>query len=142
MEAIQKQLVNIKVTVNAPIAKVWEFWNEPAHITQWNCASEDWHSPTAQNDLKPGGKFSIRMEAKDGSVGFDFWGIYDEVKMHEYIAYTLGDNRKVDITFTSEGDVTQIDENFETETANPVEMQQFGWQSILNNFKKYAEANK
>jgi uncharacterized protein YndB with AHSA1/START domain len=133
--------ITIDATVNAPVEKVWKFWTGTGHITKWNSASDDWHSPYAENDLKAGGKFLSRMEAKDGSFGFDFGGIYDEVKTHELIAYTLGDGRKVKVTFSSEGNFTKIVESFEAESTNPVEMQRMGWQSILNNFKKYTESN-
>jgi uncharacterized protein YndB with AHSA1/START domain len=133
--------ITIDATVNAPVEKVWKFWTGTGHITKWNSASDDWHSPYAENDLKAGGKFLSRMEAKDGSFGFDFGGIYDEVKTHELIAYTLGDGRKVKVTFSSEGNVTKIVESFEAESTNSVEIQRMGWQSILNNFKKYTESN-
>jgi len=131
--------VTIQATVQAPVEKVWNYWNEPTHIKKWNTPSEDWHTPFSENDLRVGGKFTSRMEAKDGSFGFDFGGIYDEVNTNEYIAYTLGDGRKVTITFKDLGDATEIVETFDAETQNPVEFQQQGWQAILNNFKKYAE---
>ncbi|HXB31672.1 MAG TPA: SRPBCC family protein [Puia sp.] len=134
-------IIAIDAIVNAPLEKVWKFWTEPGHITKWNAASDDWHSPYAENDLKAGGKFISRMEAKDGSFGFDFGGVYDEVKTHELIAYTLGDGRKVKITFSSEGNAIKIVENFEAEKVNSIEIQRAGWQSILNNFKKYTETN-
>lgn len=137
----QKKTITIEATVNAPVEKVWEYWTNPQHITQWNNASEDWHTPSATNDLKAGGKFTSRMEAKDGSFGFDFWGIYDTVNVYEFITYTLGDNRKVSIRFTTEGESTKVEESFEAENENSIDMQQFGWQAILNNFKKYTEAN-
>lgn len=137
--AEQATLVNIKATVNAPIARVWELWNDPKHVTQWNTAHPDWHSPSAANDLRVGGSFSYRMEAKDGSFGFDFAGIYDEVSEHRQIAYTMGDGRKVTVNFESDGDTTHIYETFEAETQNPVEMQKTGWQAILDSFKAYAE---
>lgn len=141
METQQKTTITVEATVNAPVEKVWEYWTSPQHVTQWNNASEDWHTPSATNDLKVGGKFTSRMEAKDGSFGFDFWGIYDTVDVHKFIAYTLGDSRKVSIRFTTEGDGTKVVETFEAENENSIELQQFGWQAILNNFKKYAENN-
>ncbi|WML26463.1 SRPBCC family protein [Neobacillus sp. OS1-33] len=131
--------VTVKATVNAPVEKVWEYWTEPKHITKWNNASDDWHTPIAENDLTVGGKFLTRMEAKDGSFGFDFGGIYDEVKLNEVISYTMGDGRKVTITFKAHGNETEVIETFDAETSNPVEMQQAGWQAILDNFKKYVE---
>lgn len=126
--------------VNAPAEKVFNLWTKPEHIVKWSSASDDWHTPIAENDLRKGGKFSSRMEAKDGSMGFDLWGIYDEVIQNEYIEYTLGDGRKVKISFTPKGNQTEITETFEAENTNPLEMQKSGWQAILNNFRKYAEA--
>ncbi|MBT2738659.1 SRPBCC family protein [Neobacillus sp. C211] len=131
--------ITVKATVHAPVEKVWEYWTEPNHITKWNNASDDWHTPIAENDLTVGGKFLTRMEAKDGSFGFDFGGIYDEVKLNEAISYTMGDGRKVDITFKGHGNETQVIETFDAETTNSIEMQQAGWQAILDNFKKYSE---
>lgn len=141
MNTQERNTLTVATTVNAPIEKVWHYWSAPAHITQWNCASDDWHTPTAENDLRTGGSFSSRMEAKDGSMGFDFGGIYDEVRAHEYIEYTLGDGRKVKVTFAPDGDHTKITESFEAEDVNPLEMQQGGWQAIIDNFKKYTENN-
>src|ERR1041384_1412483 len=103
METMEKTIITVENTVNAPEEKVWEFWSKPEHITKWNNASDDWHTPRAENDLRVGGSFSARMEAKDGSFGFDFGGVYDDVRKNEYIAYTLGDNRKVQVTFTAQG---------------------------------------
>lgn len=137
METTKK--VTVEATVQAPVEKVWKYWSEPDHIKKWNSASDDWHTPVAENDLRVGGTFRSRMEAKDGSFGFDFGGTYDEVKEHEVIAYTLGDGRKVQITFKGQGNETQITETFDAEATNPIEMQQQGWQAILDNFKKYAE---
>lgn len=132
--------ITVEATVNAPVETVWNAWTSPEHIVKWNCASEDWHTPKAENDVRTGGKFMSRMEAKDGSFGFDFEGIYDEVKVNEIIAYTLGDNRKVRITFNGNGNNTAISETFEAESTNPIEMQKGGWQAILDNFKKYTES--
>lgn len=136
-----KTAITVEVLVNAAVEKVWEYWSKPAHIVQWCNASPDWHTPHAENDLQAGGKFSTRMEAKDGSFGFDFWGIYDEVKTNELITYTLGDERKVSIHFSSDGNTTKIIEIFEAEDQNPVEMQREGWQAILDNFKNYTQAS-
>jgi uncharacterized protein YndB with AHSA1/START domain len=133
--------ITVHNTVNAPVEKVWKYWTMPEHITKWNSASDDWHSPRAENDLRKGGKFFARMEAKDGSVGFDFEGVYDEVKTNELIAYTMGDGRKVIVTFLPAGNTTTVTETFDAETVNPVEMQRGGWQAILDNFKKYTENN-
>ena len=131
-------VITVEAIVHASVEKVWEYWTEPGHITKWSNASDDWHTPYAENDLKVGGKFVTRMEAKDGSFGFDFGGIYDEVRAQEFISYTLEDGRKVEITFISQGNDTRVIEVFDPETTNPVEMQQEGWQAILENFKKYA----
>jgi uncharacterized protein YndB with AHSA1/START domain len=133
--------ITVEATVSAPVDKVWKFWTMPEHITKWNNASEDWHTPRAENDLRVGGKFNARMEAKDGSFGFDFGGVYDEVKSNETIAYTIGDGRKVKVRFAPDGNKTKVSETFEAETMNPIDMQQGGWQAILNNFKKYTEIN-
>lgn len=141
METTDKTKITVEVIVQAPAAQVWEKWTAPHHIIKWNSPSEDWHTPTAENDLRTGGKFLSRMEAKDGSFGFDFWGIYDEVIPNERIAYTIGDGRKAEIIFSSTGDTTRITETFEAENENPVEMQQDGWQAILENFKAYAESH-
>lgn len=131
--------ITVSATIQAPIQKVWAYWNDPKHIGEWNQASEDWHCPHAENDLRAGGKFSSRMEAKDGSIGFDFGGIYDEVKEHETIRYTIGDGRKVVVLFAANGNQTRITEIFEAENQNPADMQRDGWQAILNSFKGYTE---
>jgi uncharacterized protein YndB with AHSA1/START domain len=140
METTANTVITIEAIVNAPIETIWKTWTEPQHITKWNHASDDWHSPRAENDLRVGGKFLTRMEAKDGSFGFDFGGTYNEVKPNELIVYTIGDGRKVNVAFTKGGNATKITTSFEAENTNPVEMQKGGWQAILNNFKKYAES--
>ena len=134
--------ISIQAVIHAPVEKVWQYWNEPDHITKWNHASDDWHSPYAENDLRAGGRFFFRMEAKDGSFGFDFSGTYDEVVSHERISYTLDDGRKVQITFQSQNGKTEVIETFEAETTHPAELQKQGWQAILNNFKAYVEQNE
>jgi uncharacterized protein YndB with AHSA1/START domain len=135
-------------TILAPISNVWECYTLPEHIKGWNFASDDWCCPSATNDLKVGGTFTSRMEAKDGSMGFDFGGFYTEIVNEKLIRYTMNvlenqskeDGRKVEILFASISSVeTKITVNFEPEDENPREMQQGGWQSILNNFKKYTE---
>lgn len=141
MPDTQKTMVTTACTVHAPVEKVWEYYTGPKHITQWNNASDDWCTPRAENDLRQGGRFTFRMEAKDGSFGFDFGGAYDTVTPDKYIAYTLDDGRKVTISFAATGDSTTVTEVFEAETTNPVDMQKAGWQAILDNFKKYTEAN-
>jgi uncharacterized protein YndB with AHSA1/START domain len=142
METIEKTIVSISVTVNAPIKKVWECWTTPEDIIHWCSGSNDWHTPRAENDLRVGGKFLTRMEAKDGSMGFDFQGVYQTIKTNELIEYDIEDGRKVRTEFTSSGNKTEIFEIFETESTNPVEMQRSGWQTILDNFKHYVESKK
>lgn len=137
-----KQTITVKITVNTPIEHVWKCWTEPEHIKKWNSASPDWHTPFAENDLRTGGKFLSRMEAKDGSFGFDFGGVYDKVKLNELIAYTLGDGRKVKIDFEAKENTTVVTETFDAEDSNSIEMQERGWQAILDNFKRYAEETK
>lgn len=131
--------ITVTVDIDAPVAKVWELWTSPEHIVHWNNASDDWHTPKTENDLRVGGGFVSSMAAKDGSVSFDFAGTYTEVEEHKKIAYELGDGRKVSIVFTEEGDVTKVTETFDAEKTNAAEMQQQGWQAILDNFKKYTE---
>ncbi len=132
-----KPVITVQTTIDAPIEKIWACWTEPAHIMKWNAASPDWHTPRATNDLRVGGTFMSRMEAKDGSTGFDFGGTYTKVEPMKAISYTMGDDRNVDIVFEShEGGVTII-ESFEAEGENSMEMQKSGWQSILDNFKMY-----
>lgn len=139
MESSNNVKITVETTVKAPVEKVWKYWTESIHITKWNTASDDWHTPFAENDLRVGGNFLSRMEAKDGSFGFDFSGIYDEVKLHEVISYTISDGRKVKITFIDQENETKINETFDVETINSIELQQQGWQAILDNFKKYVE---
>ena len=141
METINKTLISVYSTINAPVDKVWNYWSEPAHIKNWNHASDDWHSPSVENDLRVDGKFKINMAAKNGSYGFDFEGIYTKVEIHKLIEYTMLDNRKVKIYLIPEGNITQIVETFEAENTNSEELQKQGWQSILDNFKKYTESN-
>jgi uncharacterized protein YndB with AHSA1/START domain len=133
----------MKIQINAHISaspkKVWEFYTSPEHITQWNFASPEWHCPSATNDVRPGGRYLARMEAKDGSFGFDFEAEYQEVFPLEGFTYLLGDGRKVKTEFREDGEGTRIDVEFDAEDQNPAEMQKAGWQSILDNFKAYAE---
>lgn len=142
METQEKTVITVENTITAPVEKVWEFWTKPEHIIKWCNASDDWHTPRAENDLRVGGKFASRMEAKDGSIGFDFGGVYDAVRTNEYIEYTLGDDRKVKINFSAQGNKTKVVESFEAENTHSIEMQRGGWQAILDNFKKYTEANQ
>ena len=140
MATTEKTKITIETTVNAPVEKAWKVWSTPHHITKWCNASDDWHAPSATNDLKVGGRFTTRMEAKDKSMGFDFGGTYDKVETNKRLEYTIDDGRKVHVIFSTEGNQTKVVETFEAENENPVEMQRGGWQSILDNFKKYTES--
>jgi len=139
MTTTEKTVLTVKTTVNAPVELVWAAWVAPEHITKWNNASPDWHTPMAESDLRPGGKFTSRMEARDGSMGFDFWGIFDVVKPLQTLAYTMGDGRKAIVSFNADGNQTHVAESFEAESENSVELQQQGWQAILDNFKAYTQ---
>ncbi len=127
--------------MNESIEKVWDAYTMPEHIMKWAFADESWHAPRAENDLRVGGKFLTRMEAKDGSAGFDFTGTYDEVVPRQRIAYTMDDGRKATVLFEEMGNSTYVKVIFDPESENSVEMQKGGWQAILNNFKKYVEGN-
>jgi len=135
----EQQVVTVQTKIDAPLEVVWKLWTSPEDIVKWNNASDDWHTPWAKNDLRSGGKFIYRMEAVDGSQGFDFAGVYDNVVPMQEIRYTIGDGRKVTVLFSKLNAKSRIIETFETEKVNPVEKQEEGWQSILNNFKRYAE---
>lgn len=141
MESTNKTVITVSATVPAPVDKVWNLWTTPEHICRWNQASDDWHTPRAENDLRTGGSFTYRMEAKDGSFGFDFGGTYDQVTENELISYSMSDGRKVRVTFQQEENAVRVTETFDAEVENPVEMQREGWQAILDNFRKYAEAS-
>ncbi|MGF7231619.1 SRPBCC family protein [Arachidicoccus sp.] len=137
----KNKLISVETVVNLDAAKVWNYWTIPDHIVKWNKASEDWHTTQAKSDLRAGGVFLCRMEAKDGSFGFDFGGVYNEITTNKHIAYTIDDGRKVIIDFAELHGKTKIVETFEAENINSIEQQRQGWQSILDNFKKYAENN-
>jgi uncharacterized protein YndB with AHSA1/START domain len=139
METNGKIVITVGNTINAPVQKVWEYWTKPEHITKWNNASDDWHSPSAKNDLREGGNFVYRMEARDGTMGFDFGGVYDAIRTDEYVEYTIADGRKVVVRFTQVGNATELVEEFEAEGTHSIEMQKGGWQNIVDNFKKYTE---
>ncbi|MBN1410558.1 MAG: SRPBCC domain-containing protein [Spirochaetales bacterium] len=141
MKTTEKTKITVRTSVQAPVRTVWKLWTSPEHIIHWNRASEDWCSPAAENDLRPGGKFKIRMEECEGKAGFDFTGVYDDVKPKQTIAYTIDDGRKVRIAFSESIAGTKITETFEAEDENPVDLQRDGWQAILDNFKRYAEAS-
>lgn len=139
MEA-NKTAITVEALIRAPIEKVWSSWTDPKHITKWNQASEDWHSPHAENVLRTGGKFKTTMAAKDGSMSFDFEGVYTKVQQHKVIEYAMADGRKVSVVFSQNGNQTKVVETFDPENENPIEMQRGGWQAILDSFKKYTEA--
>lgn len=140
MNSLPKTVISIETFVNAPVQQVWHMWTAPEHITQWNFASQDWQCPRAENDLQAGGKFSSRMEAKDGSFGFDFGGYHTLVEEFKKISSILEDGRKMSVIFEAHGEGTMVKEDFEAEETNSVELQKGGWNAILNNFKKYVES--
>ena len=133
-------MITIQTRVNVPAAHAWTCWTTPAHITKWNFADPSWHCPSATNDLWPGGKFSFTMAARDGSASFNFNGTYDVVEPEQRIEYTIEDGRKVVIIFETIGNAVVITESFDPENMNPPELQQQGWQQILNNFAQYASS--
>ncbi|MBI5540625.1 MAG: SRPBCC family protein [Bacteroidia bacterium] len=139
MEENNKVIITVQTTINAPIEKVWKCWTSPEDIVIWNTASEDWHSPHAENDLRVGGNFNYRMESKDRSMGFDFFGVYNKVITHKLIEYTLGDGRKATVIFKETNNKVEVIEDFEAENENSYELQKIGWQTILNNFRKHTE---
>jgi uncharacterized protein YndB with AHSA1/START domain len=132
--------ITVERLIKADIASVWKAWNDPKDIVQWNAASDDWHTTKSAVDLREGGKFSARMEAKDGSMGFDFEGIFTSVVPQRSLAYRMEDGREVSVEFTSERDGVRVTETFDAETENPPEMQRAGWQAILDNFARHVEA--
>ena len=136
---MSKPTVTIRSAVKAPIETVWRAYTSPEHVTRWNFASEDWHCPCAEIDLIVGGRHWARMEAKDRSFGFDFEGVYEEVKPQEMISLVLGDGRKARTTFAGIEGATIVETVFEAESENPIEKQRDGWQAILDNFKAHAE---
>ncbi|MDF2455166.1 MAG: polyketide cyclase [Cytophagaceae bacterium] len=142
MATTNSTAITIETIVNVPLEKAWAIWNEPEHIKQWAFASPEWHAPYADNDIRTGGTFKTTMAAKDGSMSFDFEGVYSTVKQEELIEYGLADGRQVKITFAAQGNQTKVVETFDPETENPIEMQRGGWQAILDNYKKHAESTK
>lgn len=132
-------MITVETIIAASIEKVWAFWTMPEHIVKWNNATEDWYTPYAENDLKEGGKFKYTMASKDGTMSFDLEGIYTQVIPLSVIKYNLADGRKVNVTFENKEKGVLITEKFEAETENSKELQQQGWQAILDNFKKYTE---
>ena len=136
---MEKVTITVSCLIAAPIEKTWQMFTTPEHIMGWNHASPDWHTPRAENDLHAGGKFSYRMEARDGSFGFDFCGVFSEVTEFSKLVYLLDDERPVEILFRSQGELTEVTEQFEAEKENSPELQKEGWQAILNSFKRYVE---
>jgi uncharacterized protein YndB with AHSA1/START domain len=132
-------VLKVSAEVEVPVEKAWELFNTPEHIVNWNAASPDWHTPRASNDLRTGGSFSYRMEARDGSFGFDFAGEYTEVVPMTSFAYRMEDGRTARVEFLPIQSGTRVITQFDAESSNPLEMQQNGWQAILDNFKRYAE---
>lgn len=132
--------ITVETLVKADRNRVWDTWNNPEDIKKWNSASDDWHTPHSTVDLREGGKFTARMEARDGSMGFDFEGIYTRVVPQEAIEYRMEDGREVQIEFIERPDGVLVKETFDAETENDAEMQRAGWQAILDNFGRYAEA--
>jgi len=133
-------MITVKTTIHSSIEQVWAAWTSAEHITQWTFATDDWHAPYAEIDLKVGGRFKTTMAAKDESFSFDFSGTFTEVEPMKKIAYTLDDDRKVVIEFTANGEEVTVVESFDPESENPLELQETGWQMILNNFKKHVDS--
>lgn len=133
--------ITVQTNINASVEKVWECYTNPSHIVNWNTALPTWHTPKAENDLKVGGGFMFRMEAKDGSEGFDFSGDYLEVIPNELLSYKMDDNRIAVVKFMAQDASTTVEVTFDTEDQNPVDMQRTGWQSILDNFARYVESS-
>lgn len=134
-----------KITIQAVVAadrqKTWDCYTQPEHITKWNFATDTWHCPAASNDMRVGGKYLARMEAKDGSFAFDFEAVYNEIVDGEKFTYTMPDNREIQVSFEKMDDKTRVTVTFDPENVNPVDLQRDGWQSILDNFRRYAEGN-
>ncbi|EOQ95657.1 hypothetical protein LEP1GSC195_2908 [Leptospira wolbachii serovar Codice str. CDC] len=133
--------IMIQSTIDADSKKVWDYYTNPKHIIHWNFATDDWQCPWAKNDLRVGGKYSARMEAKDGSFGFEFEAVYDNIIEQKSFTYTMEDGRKASVDLETEGNKTTVTVSFDAEKENPVEMQRGGWQAILDNFKKYVESH-
>lgn len=132
--------IRVQATINAEKDKVWNYYTNPEHITQWNFADPSWHCPRAENDMTVGGRYCARMEARDGSFGFDFEAIYTDILDGQQFTYGFGD-REATVSFRTVDQATEVTVVFDPETENPIEMQKNGWQAILNNFKKYTESS-
>jgi uncharacterized protein YndB with AHSA1/START domain len=134
--------ITVETAVHAPLERVWQAWNNPEDIKRWNAASDDWHTPSSSVDLREGGKFSARMEAKDGSMGFDFEGTYTRIVPQRLVEYRIGDGREVSVEFREQAGAVLVRETFEAETENPPEMQRRGWQAILDNFARHVAGGR
>jgi uncharacterized protein YndB with AHSA1/START domain len=141
MEKKDASVLTVIAVVNAPMERVWNTFNSPEHITNWYYASPDWCAPSARSDFREGGTATVRMESRDGSMGFDFEWFYDRIVTNERVEFHLADNRRVEIIFEQTNEGVKITESFDAETQNTLELQQGGWQAILDNFKAYAEGN-
>jgi uncharacterized protein YndB with AHSA1/START domain len=139
LRQMERNKITIKSTIETDIITLWHAYTEPNQIVQWNFASDDWQCPWAESDLKVGGKYTARMEARDGSYGFNFQATYTEIRPYERIVYVMDDGRVVSTTFLEANGVPTITTVFDAETQNPVEMQRKGWQSILENLKRYIQ---
>jgi uncharacterized protein YndB with AHSA1/START domain len=139
-QSVEADTITVEATVMAQANKVWDCWNSPSHVVNWNSASDDWHTPKSENDLVLGGQFKHTMAAKDGSFSFDFVGTYTEITPEKGLKYVMEDGRKAEVMMVSKKDVVQVIVTFDPEQQNPKEIQQGGWQGILNNFKKYVDA--
>jgi uncharacterized protein YndB with AHSA1/START domain len=135
-------LIMVSSIVNAPINKIWQYWNQPVHVVEWNFASDDWYCPKADNHLIIKGEFHYTVASKDDSVSFDFWGTYTKIEFEKLIEILLGDGRAMTVCFEELSEGTKVTESFEPESENSLSLQKMGWQSILDNFKKYAESKE
>lgn len=140
MQVQERKVITVQTVVNAPVGKVWKIWNNPTDIAVWCTSNPEWHTPVKVNELKPGGKFIFRMEAKDGSIGYDYNCVYDVIKENEYIEYHTSDGRDVKVNFTSNGNQTTIVQDLEANSEIPIEYQRGGWEAIMINFKQYVES--
>ena len=134
--------ITVETVVNADLNQVWDAWNNPTDIKQWNSAQDDWHTTRSSVDLREGGKFQSRMEAKDGSEGFDFEGTYTRIVPHKILEYRMSDGREVKVEFVERAEGVLVKETFDAETENPPELQRTGWQAILDNFRRHVEAKR
>ncbi|MEJ1237030.1 SRPBCC family protein [Chryseolinea sp. T2] len=141
MKTADTQSITVETLVNAPVEKAWKYFSEPEHITKWAFASDDWHAPYADNDLRKDGKFKTTMAAKDGSFSFDFEGVYTNVVPKKTFEYAMADGRKVKVDFAADGSKTRVTETFDPESQNPIDMQRAGWQAILENYRRHVESN-